>query len=143
MGRLFVDGVQLVDQWQDQSPTEWQGQIELEGDTWYRIRMEHYEGQGTAVAELRWILPGDTGPSTIISPSRLAPALDLNGSGVPDICDPACVADFDNSGIVDSADLGVLLGAFGMDAAGDANGDGNTDTIDLGILLGAFGEECL
>lgn len=141
--RLFVDGVQLVDQWQDQSPTEWQGQIELEGDTWYRIRMEHYEGQGTAVAELRWILPGDTGPSTIISPSRLAPALDLNGSGVPDICDPACVADFDNSGIVDSADLGVLLGAFGMDAAGDANGDGNTDTIDLGILLGAFGEECL
>ncbi len=41
-------------------------------------------------------------------------------------------------GIVDGADLGVLLNAWGT-AVGDLNGDGITDGADLGILLNQWG----
>lgn len=60
------------------------------------------------------------------------------------ICEtpPALAGDLDGSCIVDSADLGVLLGAFGSSGAGDLNGDGITNTEDLGILLGQFGATC-
>ena len=55
----------------------------------------------------------------------LAPTPDLNGDGV-----------------VDGADLGLLLGAWGACAASceaDLNGDGVVDGADLGLLLGAWG----
>ncbi|MCB9838724.1 MAG: hypothetical protein H6813_05245 [Phycisphaeraceae bacterium] len=48
--------------------------------------------------------------------------------------------DLNNDGIVDTADLGILLGSFGSNnPAADVNGDGVVDTADLGILIGAFG----
>ncbi len=47
---------------------------------------------------------------------------------------PGGSADFDGDGIVDGADLGFLLGAWGAPDA-DLNGDGTTDGADLGILL--------
>ncbi|MCB9839173.1 MAG: hypothetical protein H6813_07540 [Phycisphaeraceae bacterium] len=52
------------------------------------------------------------------------------------------VSDLNNDGVVDTADLGILLGSFGamgMNAA-DLNGDMVVDTADLGILLGEFGD---
>ncbi len=49
-----------------------------------------------------------------------------------------CPADYDNSGTVDSSDLGTLLSAWGT-AAGDLDGDGDTNSGDLGILLSAWG----
>lgn len=49
-----------------------------------------------------------------------------------------CPADYDNSGEVDSGDLGTLLSAWGT-AAGDLDGDGDTNSGDLGILLSAWG----
>ncbi|MCB9838878.1 MAG: hypothetical protein H6813_06025 [Phycisphaeraceae bacterium] len=56
---------------------------------------------------------------------------------------PACDADLNADGIVDTADLGVLIGVFGANApAADINGDGIVDTADLGILLGSFGQGC-
>jgi hypothetical protein len=51
---------------------------------------------------------------------------------------PSCPADFNNDGVVDSADLGTLLAAWGT-AGGDTNGDGATDSADLGDLLAAWG----
>lgn len=54
----------------------------------------------------------------------------------------APLGDLDASGIVDTADLGILLGAFGESDGGDLNNDGITDTADLGILLGVFGSTC-
>ncbi len=51
---------------------------------------------------------------------------------------PPCPADLDDSGAVDGADLGTLLGAWGTSAA-DLDGDGTTGGADLGILLGAWG----
>jgi len=56
----------------------------------------------------------------------------------------ACPADLNGDGIVDTADLGALIGAFGATDAGaaDINGDGAVDTADLGTLIGAFGTTC-
>jgi uncharacterized protein (DUF2141 family) len=54
-----------------------------------------------------------------------------------------CPADINNDGVIDTADLGILLGVFGTpDPAADLNGDGIVDTADLGILLGEFGTPC-
>jgi len=52
---------------------------------------------------------------------------------------PACVGDLDDSGVVDGADLGVLLGQWGTAAAADLDGNGLVDGADLGIMLGAWG----
>ena len=49
-----------------------------------------------------------------------------------------CPADLNGDGVVDSADLGSLLSAWGT-AGGDTNGDGTTDSADLGDLLSAWG----
>ncbi|MCB9847850.1 MAG: matrixin family metalloprotease [Phycisphaeraceae bacterium] len=53
----------------------------------------------------------------------------------------ACIADLNGDGIVDTADLGILLNDFGGHGAlaSDLNGDMVVDTADLGILLGVFG----
>ena len=55
-----------------------------------------------------------------------------------DYTGPACPADFNGDGVVDSSDLGTLLSAWGT-AGGDTNGDGTTDSADLGDLLSAWG----
>ncbi|MCB9848620.1 MAG: hypothetical protein H6814_09425 [Phycisphaeraceae bacterium] len=50
------------------------------------------------------------------------------------------VADLNNDGVVDTADLGQMLGAFGTSSRiADINGDCEVDTADLGILLSNFG----
>lgn len=49
-----------------------------------------------------------------------------------------CLGDLTDDGVVDAADLGILLGAWGS-RAGDLNGDHVTDAADLSIQLGAWG----
>ncbi len=46
--------------------------------------------------------------------------------------------DLNEDGCVDSADLGVLLSAWGA-GGGDLNSDGTTDAFDIGVLLAAWG----
>ena len=57
-----------------------------------------------------------------------------------------CPADLNGDGVIDLADLGILLADFGCVPPGpcvaDINGDGNTDLADLGILLSEFGTTC-
>ncbi|MFO0839461.1 MAG: hypothetical protein U1D55_13175 [Phycisphaerae bacterium] len=67
-------------------------------------------------------------------------SLDANHDGVPDEC--GCVGDLNGDRVVDSADLGILLGAWQINAGGDLNGDNQTDSSDLGILLGAWQTTC-
>ena len=64
-------------------------------------------------------------------------SLDLNGNGIPDECEPV-PGDLNGDGIVDGADLGIMLGAWGECDGCDAdlNGDGTVDGGDLGVLLG-------
>ncbi|MDZ4755483.1 MAG: dockerin type I repeat-containing protein [Phycisphaerae bacterium] len=46
-------------------------------------------------------------------------------------------ADLDGNGVVNSADLAILLGGWGT-SAGDINGDGTTNATDLALLLAAW-----
>ena len=51
-----------------------------------------------------------------------------------------CTGDLDGSGVVDGADLGGLLGAWGTPGSpADLDGDGTVGGADLGVLLGNWG----
>ncbi|MEY3025118.1 MAG: hypothetical protein RLZZ238_15 [Planctomycetota bacterium] len=63
---------------------------------------------------------------------------DGDANGVPDECGPGCPADFDGDGLVNAADLAVVLANWGTDAA-DLDGDGSTGASDLAVLLDAWG----
>jgi hypothetical protein len=69
--RLWIDGVQVVDSWIDQSPTEHSGTIDLVAGTTYSLVMEFYENGGGAVAELRWSSPST--PKQLIPQAALSP----------------------------------------------------------------------
>ena len=47
--------------------------------------------------------------------------------------------DLNGDGVVNGADLGLLLGAWDSAGPGDLNGDGTVNGADLGLLLGAWG----
>jgi hypothetical protein len=51
-----------------------------------------------------------------------------------------CPADLNGDGVVDGADLGLLLAAWSTDGAGDLNDDDTVDGADLGLLLAAWGD---
>lgn len=53
-----------------------------------------------------------------------------------------CPADLDATGSIDSADLNIMLAAFGAGSAGDTDSDGDTDSTDLNALLAVFGADC-
>jgi hypothetical protein len=49
-----------------------------------------------------------------------------------------CTSDLDHNGVVDAADLSILLGSWSGSGA-DLNGDGVTNAADLAVLLGSWG----
>ncbi len=54
-----------------------------------------------------------------------------------------CLADITEDGVVNTADLGGLIGSFGTAGPfADINGDGSVDSADLGILISEFGRDC-
>jgi len=53
-----------------------------------------------------------------------------------------CEGDVDGNGVVDLADLTVLLANFGREGAGDLDADGDVDLSDLALLLTRFGLNC-
>ena len=55
--RLWIDGIQLVNNWTDHDNTENSGNMDLVAGQIYSVQMEHYDSGGTAVAELRWSSP--------------------------------------------------------------------------------------
>jgi hypothetical protein len=69
--RLWVNNVQVVNNWTDHGPTENSGTIALTANRWTEIKMEYYENGGGAVAQLRWSSPSR--PKEVIPGSRLSP----------------------------------------------------------------------
>lgn len=63
---------------------------------------------------------------------------DVDANGVPDECQ--CAGDINADGVVDGADLGLLLGSWGQNGAADLDGSQLVDGADLGLLLGAWGD---
>jgi agmatine/peptidylarginine deiminase len=51
----------------------------------------------------------------------------------------SCPGDLDGSGVIDAADLAILLGAWGGFGPSDLDGNGTVDAADLAILLGGWG----
>jgi hypothetical protein len=74
--RLWVDGIQLIDGWVDQSATEYSKTINLIAGNMYRVVMEMYENGGDAVAQLRWSSPST--PKQLIPQAALAPPVKAN-----------------------------------------------------------------
>ena len=70
--RLWVNGQLLVNEWVDQGPTTWSGQITLAAQQRYNIQMDYYQNGGGAQAQLFWSSPS-TGPMTIIPQMQLYP----------------------------------------------------------------------
>jgi hypothetical protein len=65
-------------------------------------------------------------------------AVDGDGDGTPDACDP--MQDLDADGLVGAADLALLLAAWGESGPSDFDGDGLTGPSDLASLLAAWSE---
>jgi hypothetical protein len=69
---------------------------------------------------------------------------DANSDGVPDVCQQFTCHDADLfvNGVINGADLGILLSQWGPAPIGtvsDINRDGQVDGVDLGFLLNAWG----
>ena len=65
---------------------------------------------------------------------------DVNGNSVPDLCD--CLGDVDGDALVNGADIGAVLAAWGVasrNASTDTNRDGVVDGADLGVVLSQWG----
>jgi len=62
---------------------------------------------------------------------------DTDGDGIPDACEPV-TPDLNGDGVVNGADLGILLANWGQTGQGDLNGDQFVDGGDLGELLAAW-----
>lgn len=75
--------------------------------------------------------------SGTVSALSVALALDADivAVGGFSTCAPA---DLNCDGVVNGADLGLLLGAWGTSGPGDFNGDGTVNGADLGVLLGSW-----
>jgi len=56
--RLWVDGNLLIDQWREQSPTEYSASARLTAGRKHDIRIDYYEASGDATLTLAWSGPG-------------------------------------------------------------------------------------
>lgn len=62
--------------------------------------------------------------------------VDANSNGTPDACEAAAVpGDLNGDGLVNGADLGILLSTWGGPGAADFDGNGTINGSDLGFLL--------
>lgn len=52
--RLWVDNVLVIDKWQLQAATEWNGTVRLEADKLYQVKVEYFQQGGAASAQLSW-----------------------------------------------------------------------------------------
>lgn len=160
--RLTINGSTVIDAWLGNAGIR-TGAVELPANTPCDIKVEFHEGGGGQFVFLQWAPPsaGSDPAYADIPPSAFRVATpDCNNNDIPDDCDiasgslpdpgfgiplpctgPACAADLDGSGVVDGADLGVLLSVWGCtgSCAADVNDDGVVDGGDLGALLAVWG----
>jgi hypothetical protein len=67
--RLWIDGKQLVDDWNDHGETENRGNIDLVAGNTYGLVMEYFENAGGATVQLRWSSPST--PKALIPQAAL------------------------------------------------------------------------
>lgn len=86
-GRLWVDGQLVIDQWRDQSTTEFSSaSVNLSGCQKYDIVVEFYQHTGTHVARLQWESTNqlkDSVPLTALFPPTTSPPATATASRTP------------------------------------------------------------
>lgn len=71
--RLWVNGQQLINHWDQHGVTEDSGSINLVAGTPYELKLEYFEAYGSAVSKLLWSSPSQT--KQVIPSTALRPAL--------------------------------------------------------------------
>jgi hypothetical protein len=102
---------------------------------------------GTTVGPDGAFVPGhayrcdDTGPWTV-GPFDVVVGVDTPGAANTACEGTPCAGDLNDDGVVNGADLAILLGEWGKcpGCVADLNDDGVVNGADLAILLGAWGE---
>jgi len=69
--RLWVNNVEIINNWTDHLPTETSGTIALTAGTPVSIRLEYYDANGNASVSMSW--SSTSTPKAIIPTSALAP----------------------------------------------------------------------
>jgi hypothetical protein len=75
--RLWVNNVLIIDEWRNQAETTYSAEINLPGGV-VPVKLEYYEHQGAAVAQLSWSRAGEATATTPTTPSA-APAPTVTG----------------------------------------------------------------
>lgn len=84
-------------------------------------------------------IPADTLPTGVYSVTTLT-TVDLSKTTMFGTYEPGSVlGDLNGDGIVNGADLGLLLAQWGSTGTADLNGDGVVNGADLGLMLAAWG----
>ncbi len=102
----------------------------LRWSTMFNFRFDADQPPQAAIATLGLFKP--------VTATSTATSVSIAGKGPMAPQNPFDPADLNQDGMIDGADLGTLLGAWGT-AGGDVDGNGTTDGADLGTLLGAWG----
>jgi len=81
-----------------------------------------------------------------VSQIALGELTDINGNGTPDLCE--CLADWDQSGGVNSTDVGAFVNDWFIDQANgtlnaDVNANAVTNTTDVSDFVNAYFEGCI
>ncbi len=113
--------------------TAWAGAEQWQCDWW------SVDGGGGAAAGGSWSMVATIGQAD--AGTLAGGSWQLDGGFWPGPAQAdACVGDVNRDGVVNGADLGMLLGAWGTaDRATDLDGNGTVNGADLGMLLGAWG----
>jgi hypothetical protein len=139
--RLWVNGVLLVNEWEDSTGTE-TVTIDLAASTEYYFKLEYFEAGGNAICELSWQIPGGT--MTPVTQSDFSTLYDRNMDGISDTCQ---VTDCNGNGVEDAEDI-----AFGTSQdcepdgvpdecqCDDCDGNGLPDSCELAVPNGVLGQ---
>ena len=87
-------------------------------------------GPGLGISDEPWVFVGVEAESPEAGSFEAVLRVPISGSDSP--------ADLNGDGVVNGADLAILLGAWGGRGLADLNGDGEVNGADLAILLGAW-----
>ncbi|MGA1709463.1 MAG: dockerin type I repeat-containing protein [Phycisphaerales bacterium] len=87
-------------------------------------------GPGIGLSDQPWAFVGVVAESAALGSFAAILRVPISGSVSP--------ADLNGDGVVNGADLAILLGAWGGRGLADINGDGEVNGADLAILLGAW-----
>ena len=119
------------------------GALERNGD-WDDLEKGAWCDAGTRIAIIEW--SADCNNDGIVDYGQILDGTmeDANSNGIPDVCEITCSdADLYPSGVINGADLGILLSEWGPATASttsDIDGDGTVGGGDLGLLLSFWGD---